>query len=347
MKSDKLAIVGWIAILICLISGYLLLRQVSQSPSPAIELNIEEIKRIAYGAPRGGITFTREEGVIFPIEVHVSEDVRKEIEKIKTGKEFEEMAKRVIYLIENAECSSVGASSVYEPPSVVITIECKNKKKIIMESRGGDTWRINGNMCGIENLSSELDPMEYGRKLLDKLFHKLKDIGGNATIITNKKEYKLGEPIIAVVNYSGVIYKSSDPTYKSILSWSIQKLENGSWIDIQTKAYPSFKEISPFTCYKVPDCKEINLEKIDRCPPIFRCPPTAWEIVKSNLKLVWNQTYKVKEKRFLCKVGEKIINRTCFVFAQAPPGRYKIRFEYRIPGKSEPLYAEKEIIISE
>ena len=164
-------------------------------------------------------------------------------------------------------------------------------------------------------------------------------------VVTNKTEYWGGEKINATLNYEGEIYQWHN------YGWSIQKLEreNNSWVNIRVKGDSSL------LCSNIPDCAEVNLEEVERCPPTVFCERETWYKVTGTPELIWDQSYKVEEKTFRCKTGkiERIESQTCAVFAQAPSGRYKIRFEYTLAtDPNDPFsrnveikYAEKELTI--
>lgn len=108
----------------------------------------------------------------------------------------------------------------------------------------------------------------------------------------------------------------------------------------------------------------MSLEKIEECPPTVLCEREIWYNVRDMPKLVWYQFYKIEEKTFQCKyiqrhprtkevTSSEIENRSCAIFNQAQPGKYKIRFEYATTiNPDDPFsrevdiqYVEKEIVI--
>ena len=176
-------------------------------------------------------------------------------------------------------------------------------------------------------------------------------------ITTDKTEYEQGEKITATLNCE--IHK--DKIYQwDKFAWSIQKLENELWITIQRENDPEL------FCTNVSSCNNINLNEIKECPDTKFCERAMWYEVKDTPKLVWDQSYKIKEKTFSCnfiqrhpKIKEatsnKIENRSCAVFTKAQPGNYKIRFEYTTDiNIDDPFsrevnikYIEKEFTIKE
>ncbi len=172
-------------------------------------------------------------------------------------------------------------------------------------------------------------------------------------ISTDKSEYELGEEIVAVLNHKG---KISQWGY----AWSIQKLENNAWVDIQRKGDPYF------LCANIPEYKDVNLEAVEECPSLTLCERASWYQVINTSKLVWDQSYKIEEKTFSCDfierhprtkdiISSKTENRSCAVFDKAQHGNYKIRFEYtadvdiddNFSRKVDIKYAEKEFTIKE
>jgi hypothetical protein len=172
-------------------------------------------------------------------------------------------------------------------------------------------------------------------------------------VITDKTEYTQGEEIKASLSYKATIYAWGR------YAWSIQKWDNGAWLTILRRGDPFF------LCSNIPECKDGDFSKIEECPPLVLCEKPSWSQVQGTPKLSWDQSYKVEEKAFQCKfiqrlpdgrvTSEEVVNRTCVVFRQAPPGKYRIRFEYTLaPDPSDPFsrdidikYAEREITIRE
>lgn len=172
------------------------------------------------------------------------------------------------------------------------------------------------------------------------------------TISTDKTEYRQGEEITARLSYYTRIYAWQG------YAWSIQRMENGSWVNILRRGDPFF------FCSNIPECKDVNLNKVEECPSTALCEREMWYEVKEMPKLIWDQSYKVEEKTFQCKfiqrlpggriTSEEIENRTCAIFNQVPPRKYKIRFEYALTiDPNDPFnrnieikYAEKEFVIS-
>ena len=164
---------------------------------------------------------------------------------------------------------------------------------------------------------------------------------------TDKTEYEQGEVVKAILDYKGSIYVYDSPFW----AWQIQKWENNSWIDIKKRGDRSF------ACFGISECKDVNLEKIENCPPIVLCERIGWtKIEDGKVEFNWDQYYNTEIKTYQCKSIQtrKIENRTCAIFEQAEQGRYKIRFEYALPSDipTEPFfdisiarYIEKEIMI--
>lgn len=171
------------------------------------------------------------------------------------------------------------------------------------------------------------------------------------TITTDRTEYTQGEEIMASLSYYTRVY-----TWQGY-SWSIQRMENNSWVTVLRRGDPFF------FCSNIPECKDINLNKVEECLSIALCEREMWYEVKDAPKLTWDQSYKVEEKTFQCKfiqrlpggrvTSEEMVSRTCAVFDQVPPGKYKIKFEYalsidpndRTNRDIEIKYAEKEFTI--
>lgn len=163
------------------------------------------------------------------------------------------------------------------------------------------------------------------------------------TITTDKKEYEQGEEINASLSYDTTIYAWEG------YEWSIQKWEDDSWVTIKRK------EDRYFVCANVLECKDVNLVKIEECPPMVLCERPIWYEVKDTPKLVWDQSYKIEEKTFQCKTGriERVETWPCVIFGQVSSGKYKIRFEYTLAiDPNDPFnrnveikYAEKEFKI--
>lgn len=171
------------------------------------------------------------------------------------------------------------------------------------------------------------------------------------TITTDKTEYEQGEEINVRLSYQDTIYAWDE------YAWSIQMWENDSWITIRRRGDPYL------FCSNISECEDVDLSKIEECPSLVLCEEPCWYQVQSTPKLTWHQTYKVYEKTFQCKfiqrlpngrvTSEEVVSRTCAVFEQVPPGKYRIRFEYTLA--SDPnnqcsrdidiKYAESEIIV--
>lgn len=165
-------------------------------------------------------------------------------------------------------------------------------------------------------------------------------------IYTDKDEYKQGEKVNVTFDYEGVVY------VWNWYGWSIRKWEKDSWVKIQPRGDRYF------ICAIVPECKDVNLEKIEKCPNAVICEDVGWIKIEGNpehiIKFEWDQSRMVEEKTFLCKYFEQKIEKfPCVVFEQVLPGKYKIRFEYTIainPNDTfsreiDIKYAEKEIVI--
>jgi hypothetical protein len=163
-------------------------------------------------------------------------------------------------------------------------------------------------------------------------------------IIMNKTRFKQGEKIEATLDYKEKIYY-----WDHGFGWSVQKWQNNTWATIKIKEDPYF------FFSNTPDCNEINLEKIENCPPTVVSEKSRWYEVTNKPKLTWNQLYKIGEKTFQCKTGkiERVETWPCVIFGQVPPGKHKIRFEYVLPPSlNDPFsrevgidYAEKEFVI--
>lgn len=168
-------------------------------------------------------------------------------------------------------------------------------------------------------------------------------------VTTDKKEYEQGEEVKATLNYDTRIFVWQG------YEWSIQKWENGSWVNILIKDFG-------FHCSNTPECKDVNFSNIEECPSMMLCEGPIWYEVKDT-PLTWDQSYKKEEKTFQCKfiqrlpggrvTSEEIVSRTCAVFGQVPSGKYKIRFEYALAiDPNDPFnrdikieYAEREFTI--
>lgn len=180
------------------------------------------------------------------------------------------------------------------------------------------------------------------------------------TITSDKTEYEPGEEINATLNYEGEIYQWGNS------GWSIQNLKDGSWVTIQKR------DDLYFRCANIPECKGVNLNKIEECPSVVLCERPTWykvqEMPKDMLRFAWGQSYKIEEKTFQCNsiiydspnrngkiISSKIEDRSCGVFDQVSPGKYKVRFEYTLsidPNDKfnrniDIKYAEKEFVIKE
>jgi len=175
------------------------------------------------------------------------------------------------------------------------------------------------------------------------------------TITTDKTEYEQGEEINATLNYEGEIYQWGNS------GWSVQNLKDGSWVTIQKRGDLYFR------CANIPECKDVNLNKIEECPSVVFCERPTWykvqEMPKDMLRFTWDQSYKIEEKTFQCNFIQHLPDRTithyeiknssCAVFEQVPQGQYKIRFEYALTiNPDDPFdrnidikYAEKEFMI--
>lgn len=178
-----------------------------------------------------------------------------------------------------------------------------------------------------------------------------------ATITTDKTEYKQGEKIKAELNFDGIIYEWGES------GWSIQKLENNSWKDIFTRR----------GCDPLPDCKAADFEAIKDCIGYKLCERPIWYKIEKGgegewrTKWVWDQTkgeeksYKCREVRYDWRGGEKvpiyggIVDERCTAFELVSAGKYKIRFEYatainpndEFDRNVDIKYAEKEFTIEE
>ncbi len=175
---------------------------------------------------------------------------------------------------------------------------------------------------------------------------------GGVTVSTDKSVYGLGTEINATLGYEGEIYQWDR------YAWSIQRWEDGSWITIQRTGDPHF------FCANMPECKDVGLGEIRECPQLVLCEAPCWEQVRSA-KLMWDQSYNVEQKEFQCRFIQRlsggkvssgeVVNRTCAIFDQIPPGKYKIRFEYtltpdpdnRCSRDVDIKYAEKELTVIE
>ncbi len=171
------------------------------------------------------------------------------------------------------------------------------------------------------------------------------------TITTDKTEYEQGEEINARLSYEDTIYAWDK------YAWSIQTRENDSWITILRRGEPYL------FCSNIPECEDVDLSKIEECTSLVLCEVPCWYQVQSTPKLTWDQTYKLYEKTFQCKfiqrlpdgrvTSEEVVSRTCAVFEQVPPGKYKTGFEYTLaPDPNDQCsrdidikYTENEIII--
>lgn len=164
------------------------------------------------------------------------------------------------------------------------------------------------------------------------------------TITTDKAEYEQGEKIEAVLSWEGTIY--------TMYGSSIQRWEEGVWVDVQTKSDPYF------FCANMPECKEVNLELIEECPPFILCEQPTWSELRQADVIVWDQNYLVEKKMFRCNfiqrlpddriTSQKQEERTCVTLGQAPPGKYKIRFEYALSlDPADPQSREIEIKYAE
>lgn len=169
------------------------------------------------------------------------------------------------------------------------------------------------------------------------------------TIKSDKQVYEVGEVIKANISYQGKFY------WGQAGPWSIQRWENGSWVLIVKRG--------DGWCGSIQECKDIKLDKVDGCPTIL-CSPPRWVGSEEGIVevLVWDQSYVAEEKTYQCKTVQsisrnndvvfsgKLEDKTCAVFKQAPPGKYKIRFGYviKIPEAYVDIkYAEKEILIEQ
>ncbi len=176
------------------------------------------------------------------------------------------------------------------------------------------------------------------------------------TITIDKTEYEQGEEINATLNYEGEIYQWGNS------GWSIQNLKDGSWVTIQKRGDLYFR------CANIPECKDVNLDGIEECPPLVLCERPSWyklqEMPKDVLRFTWDQSYKIEEKIFQCNftqysphgtvTSSEIEKRSCAIFGQVLPGKYKIRFEYTLAidlndtsnrNNIEIKYAEREFVI--
>lgn len=178
----------------------------------------------------------------------------------------------------------------------------------------------------------------------------IKEKQTGVTISTDKTEYELGENIIATLSYKNKIYQ-----WDSKYAWSIQKLENNTWVVIQRRGDPYF------FCSNTPECKDVNLGTVEKCSSVVFCERSMWYEVVDVPKLIWDQSYKVEEKKFSCEVpahlgdAKRLDDKSCAIFSQVSAGKYKIRFEYAVSVNPDDLfsreidirYAEKEFTIRE
>jgi len=137
------------------------------------------------------------------------------------------------------------------------------------------------------------------------------------TIIMEKTEYEVGEKVPVNIGFDGVIY------VWSYGCWSVQKWTDGAWVTIARNG-----------CSSSAPCKIVNFDKLEQCKSAL-CERDSWyETQISNpshhyyAQWVWNQEYEVTRKTYRCEMFGNTRDDECIVYSQAPPGRYKIRFEY-------------------
>jgi hypothetical protein len=173
------------------------------------------------------------------------------------------------------------------------------------------------------------------------------------TVITDRNEYEQGEEISARLRWDGAIYAWGE------YAWSIQRRDNGSWSTILRRGDPYL------SCSNIAECTDVDLSTTEECPSLVLCEEACWYEVQAVPLLAWDQTIKVDEERFECEfvqrlpdgrvTSEEVVARACAVFEQAPPGLYRIRFEYALapdPGhrcsrETDITYAERQIAIQQ
>jgi hypothetical protein len=143
------------------------------------------------------------------------------------------------------------------------------------------------------------------------------------TILMNDN-YNVGEKVNASLSYAGTVY------YWPHHQWSVKKLVDNTWTDFTAKTDG---------CDNIVNCENVNFSKIEECPGLILCERPSWYKLQETPEWAWDQKYIAEKKEFTCYLIEKInrkvvsngtITRTCGVYRQAPPGKYKMRFEYAL-----------------